>query len=338
MRPVAFTQQQRANIMEITVEAAGKRYIHYENWLKRRGQLWSRPREPGVFRVDIELARPAHFLAEVRVDHNPHGPIDTVNGLGERVRHGGSGQSPHTVYYACDEWTTAWGVVEAEHPDGGESLRFLAESSRQGPALGERLILYCSSGTVWTEPWGANRSNHFAFLRDRFWYVSHIEFEPPWRVGWQYPLIDQVCSWDLGRGTEDYLPPSYLAEAEDEELVPFFRDIFRDLDDPTPLYVCVDWLEDHRGREGAGLARYLRGCLSQQGSGPSVPLWLKVVWDRRHRWHCLESGRKPNLRTLRFALVNLFQDAYAASRQWGRLLRYTRFAGGPFRDDVGQPT
>jgi hypothetical protein len=318
----------------LTVQAGGKRYVHYDNWLARRAGIWGRAREPGVFRVDIELARPAHFLGDVQVERNPHGPIDAVNGLGERVRHGGFGFDAHTVYYACDEWTTAWGVVEAEHPEGGPSLRFLAESSRADPALGERFILYSSSGTVWTEPWGANRSNHFVFVRNRFWFATVVEFEPPWKSLLQYPLIDQVCDWELGAGDDrtygkhDFLPPTYLAEEDDPPLASFMEEIFRDLTDPGPLLVCMDWLADHRGPAGAGLAEYVHRSLFPPGEQSILDLGR--AWDQRHKWHLRGSGRRANLRTLQFTLVNLIQDAHALAGNRPRLLHFTRFARGPF--------
>jgi hypothetical protein len=140
-----------------TIGPDGRVYLHYQNWERWRADRMNQyPCPEGHYRFDIELTHPRLTLAEVPVEHNPH--------------HGGYG--PHACFYACDNWSTIFGVHDAHLAGPGESLRMLVESGCPEPIWGERMLLLSTSSAIITEPWGWGIPNRFARFRGCYWRVS----------------------------------------------------------------------------------------------------------------------------------------------------------------------
>lgn len=142
-----------------------KSMFDYEGWQRwREDRLREYPCEWGKWRYDIELAYPAPTLEEVHIDRNPHS-------LG--------GFTGHTCFYRCGDWSSIYGVYDAQHPSG-ESLRMLVESGNREPLWGERVELLSTSSYFENEPWGRNRANKFAFFRGRYWRITWHQFLHRW--------------------------------------------------------------------------------------------------------------------------------------------------------------
>ena len=279
--------------MSIYSIADGKTYLHYENWVKYRKELCDYyPCQRGKFRADVELIRPTLFLPDVKVDRNPHN-------LG--------GFEAHACFYACDDWTTIFDIQDdISWLDGTESIRFIMESGNPEPIKGERAIIYSTSSTVWNEPWGRNKSNHFAFFRNRFWFVSHIEFLHEWKGNLNYPLVDHHkdgnrCWLPEGNyGPEDFVEPSYLKEAENSDMKSFLLAVLDNPSDLDTYLIFADYLEEL----GSPFCDYLRAAVNFGNFSKKF-----VICEKFMPYY---DSHPKNLRTAIFIFCNLLQSAYSA--------------------------
>lgn len=298
--------------MDIYSYANNRRYIHYDNWVGYRNELCSYyPLQKGHFRADIELINPRLFLQDVPVERNPHGSGYFLGFFRPRY-------DAHTCFYLCDDWTTVFDIHDVSWQDGGDSYRFLIESNHVEPK-GERVILYSTSCDVWNEPWGMNKSNHFAFFRNRFWYVSHIEFlHDRWKFCRNYPMRDKWKDWNNTslywsddakekmrnspecHQIDDYLLPSYKFETNDTYMHGCLHKIFTDPSDLSNYLFLADYLEER----GNSFGQYLRHVIAIGDFEFKMPSEKLIDFYRT---------RPKNIRTVIFLVCNLLQESRSDS-------------------------
>lgn len=285
----------------------------YDNWVKYRNELrYYYPRPKGRFRADVELIRPALLLKDVKTDRNPHN-------LG--------GFKPYTCFYVCDDWSTIFDIHEGKWVNGSPCFRFLMESNHIEPK-GERLIIFCTSMNIWNEPWGQNKSNHFAFFRDQFWLVSHIEFlHDRWKFYSNYPLDDfwreqghQIRNHHECHDTDDFLPPTYSNEKEDYDVSGFMKAIMENPNNTMIPLIFADWLEE----KGSSFSGYIRQVIHKEAWPNMKNLISKYKIEK------LEKDRPMSLRNAIFSLCIRIQDGalcdstHEFERGWGELATFYR--------------
>lgn len=230
--------------------------LDYNWWIDHRRKLYNDyPKPRNVFRLDIELTNPALFLSDVEVFRNPHGPFSGINGLGEYVSSNGSDLIPQHCMYCCDDWSVVFDPIFYTHPNGNPAVRMIIESCHKDPTYGDRVILFSSFTTCWTEPWGYNKPNLYLFYKNMFWLVSFREFASEWKFSYNYPIsiayakINTTNTDPRSYQPEDFQEPSFFTEKPDEHYDWFENvviKVFHNIDAGADFLVYIDYFNDKR--------------------------------------------------------------------------------------------
>lgn len=204
------------------------------------------PQQKGKFRCFADLYGPFNFLSDVPFDYSAHYPRDKY-------------------YYICDDWSTIFSVNNYKK-DGLEHYCCCLESSNESPILGERVILFSTSSSIWNEPWGQNKANVYAYFRDNIYGVDPIIFLGRWKGNLRYPLVDRLrnrtinkTEHDMNYQPGDFLTPTIFLEKDDKKYYGFYKSIEENPYDPFNWNILCDFLIDNQEPQ---FSSYIRNCIN----------------------------------------------------------------------------